>query len=110
MRKRKQTDKDGIYRRQDSPYWWASLTDASGKRTRRSTGTADRKEAEALLAKWRLEVHRAEKWDEQPSRTFDELMLLYLEATASEKRAPWRDKVSLKHLYPVFFWAYTAKH
>ena len=102
MRKRKQTDKDGIYRRQDSPYWWVSLTDASGQRTRRSTGTTDRKEAEALLAKWRLETHRLKQWDEQPSRTFDELMLRYLQVTAHEKRSAERDRYSAKRLYAEF--------
>ena len=101
MPKRKH-DQDGLYRRGDSPYWWASFTDASGRRTRCSTGTQDRKEAEALLAKWRLEAHRARQWGEQPSRTFDELMLNYLRETAYEKRSTLRDRFSLKRLYPVF--------
>ena len=101
MQKRK-FDKDGIYRRQDSPYWWASYTDASSHRTRRSTGTTDRKEAEALLAKWRLEAHRAEKWDEQPNRTFDELMLGYLQETQNQKRSAHNDQLLAKRLYPAF--------
>ena len=87
MRKRK-PDRDGLHRRLDSPYWWASYTDASGKRTRRSTGTEDRKEAEGLLAKWKLESHRGRQWEEEPERTFDEMMLAYLRATEGEKRAP----------------------
>ena len=29
-RKRKTLDQDGLYRRTDSPYWWASYVDASG--------------------------------------------------------------------------------
>jgi len=101
MPKRKQ-DQDGLYRRGDSPYWWVSFTDASGARTRRSTGTTDRREAEALLAKWKLETHQERHWDAQPSRSFDELMLQYLRATEGEKRAAWRDNSALKHLYPVF--------
>jgi len=101
MPKRKR-DKDGIYRRKDSPFWWASYVDAGGRRTRRSTGTADRREAEAILAKWRVEAHRAHHWNEQPARTFDELMIAYLEATADEKRDNVRDRNSLAHLYPVF--------
>lgn len=103
MPKRKQRrDQDGLYRREDSPYWWASYIDASGKRTRRSTGTANRREAEALLAKWRVETHRHVHWNEQPSRTFDELMLDYLRATKGEKRAADRDRYSAKRLYPFF--------
>lgn len=99
-RKRKQ-DQDGLYRRDDSPYWWASYIDASGRRTRRSTGTGDRKEASALLAKWRLEAHREKHWEEQPSRTFDEMMLAYLDGPSTEKRCD-RDKYLAQHLYRHF--------
>lgn len=99
---KRNNDRDGLYRRKDSPSWWASYTDASGRRTRCSTGTGNRKEAEALLAKWRLEAYRGKQWDEQPSRTFDELMIAYLDCTQGEKRAPRRDLNSLQHLYPVF--------
>jgi integrase len=101
-KKRKSTDQDGLYRRTDSPYWWASYTDASGSRTRRSTGTCDRKEADALLAKWRLETHRERQWGEQPSRTFDELMLAYLKGPGALKRSRERDSYSAKRLYPAF--------
>lgn len=91
-----------LHKRKDSPYWWVSYTDASGKRTRRSSGTSDRKEAEALAAKWRLETFQAKQWGKQPSRTFDELMLAYLKATEDEKRSAERDKYSAKHLYQFF--------
>ena len=101
MPKRKR-DNDGLYRRGDSPFWWASYTDPGGKRTRRSTGATDRREAEALLAKWRVETHRRIHWNEQPTRTFDELMLAYLRATDGEKRAAERDRYSAKRLYPYF--------
>ena len=42
------------------------------------------------------------QWDEQPERTFDELMLAYLDTGSAEKRDPVRDRNSLQHLYPVF--------
>jgi integrase len=95
MAKRKQRrDQDGLFERPDSPYYWASYIDASGKRVRRSTGirksTEGRKEAEALLAKWRLEAHRAQHWDEQPPRLFEELMVGYLRAT-TDKRSHDKD-------------------
>lgn len=98
----KRNDQDGLYRRPDSPKWWASYIDAGGKRTRRSTGTEDRREAEALLAKWRLEAHNERQWGTQPRRTFDELMLAYLEGPGREKRAGERDHYSAKRLYPAF--------
>ena len=50
------------------------------------TGTMDIKEAEGLEAKWKLETFRQQKWDEQPSRTFDELMLPYLKETMHRRR------------------------
>jgi len=75
---RRKTDRDGLYRRDDSPYWWASFTDERGRRTRRSTGTPDKTEAQQVLARWRLDARNAALWGEQPSRSYDELMLAYL--------------------------------
>lgn len=92
------------YKRNDSPVWWASYTDQRGKRVRRSTGTTDRKEADAIEAKWKLEAYRAAQWGEQPSRTFEELMVGYLNATRAEKR-PWghrRDLDATRHLRAHF--------
>jgi len=103
-KRRKQRDQDGVYRRPDSPFWWASHVDASGERVRCSARTKDRKEAEALLAKWRLEAHRIQLWGEQPTRTFEELMVGYLQATESDKR-PWghrRDLDATRHLHDSF--------
>lgn len=90
------------YKRKNSRFWWIDFTDASGKRVRRTTGTKDRKEAEALEAKWKLEAYRLQQWDEQPNWTFDELMLKYLQATKDTKPSHVRDRCSMKHLYPVF--------
>ena len=80
------------YKRNDSADWWVSYTDQRGKRVRRSTGTTDYKEAEALEAKWKLESFRVQQWDEQPSRNFEELMVAYLNATQAEKRSAERDR------------------
>lgn len=85
------------YKRADSPIWWASFTGPDGRRVRRSTGTTDRKEAEAIEAKWKLEAFRAKTWGEQPERTFEELMVAYLKATR-HKRSHSRDLVSVKAL------------
>lgn len=89
------------YQRKDSPVWWVSYTDASGKRVRRSTGTTDHREADALKSKWKLEAYQSKNWDQQPSRTFDELMLAYLNAT-NDKRSHDRDLNSTKRLKPFF--------
>ncbi|MCF7985789.1 MAG: site-specific integrase [Thiohalocapsa sp.] len=102
-KKRKSRDQDGIYRRPDSQSWWASYIDAGGKRTRRSTGTANRRDAEAILAKWKLENYRAQQWEEQPSRTFDELMLPYLKYALREKRQnPSGIRAAARQLHRAF--------
>lgn len=105
-KREKRRDQDGIYERSDSPYYWVSYTDASGKRIRRSTGirksAEGRKEAEALLAKWTVEAHQEKHWGEQPDKAFDELMLAYLRGPSAEKRSSERDHFSAKHLYKHF--------
>lgn len=90
------------YRRKDSPNWWIKYTDASGKPTYESTGTTDRKEAEALEAKRRLEVHQQRKWGIQPEHTFDDLMVRYIEATRDDMRSPERVGFAVKRLQPFF--------
>jgi integrase len=91
MPKKRSSDQDGIYVRPDSPCYWASYVDAGGQRVRRSTGirrsNEGRKEAEALLAKWRLEAHQQRHWEQEPSRSFEEVMVEYLRVAASRRSA-----------------------
>lgn len=89
------------YRQKHSRFWYASYIDARGKRVRRSTGTADYREAAALEGKWRAEVHRQAKWGESPRYTFDELIVAYLKATPNKKSTE-RDAYSIKALRPFF--------
>jgi integrase len=77
------------YKRKDSAVYWVSFTDPSGARIRRSTGTTDRKEAEALEAKWKYEAFLQQQWDEAPARVFDEVMLYYLKQ--KEQLRSYRD-------------------
>ena len=72
--------KDGIYRRPDSPLWWASYVDSSGKRVRRSTGTSTKKEASAILARWRLDAFNQKTWGVSAPPSFDEVLLRYLKS------------------------------
>ncbi len=90
------------YKRKNSPCWWVSYTDPSGQRVRRSTGTTDRKEAAALEAKWKLETFRVQQWEAQPTRSFEELMVGYLKATANEKRSANKDRERTRHLRAHF--------
>jgi integrase len=55
-----------------------------------------------LLAKWKLEAHQEKNWGKEPTRNFDELMLLYLDGPSARKRDKERDQYSAKQLYPFF--------
>jgi integrase len=92
------------YKRRDSPVWWVSYIDQRGKRIRRSTETEDRREAEALESKWKLEAYRAEHWGEQPSRTFEDLMCAWLRHAETTKRPNGfrRDQECTAHLRQAF--------
>jgi integrase len=92
----------GLFKKPNSRYWYADFTDASGERVKRSTRTVDRKEAEALLAKWKLEAHRQTMWDQEPSRLYDDLMLRYLQGPSEDKKAHERDLYAAKKLTPFF--------
>ena len=48
--------RDGLYKQQGSPYWWASFTDGSGKRRRRSTRCTNKRDADRVRATWMTEA------------------------------------------------------
>ncbi len=102
----KRTERDGLYRRPKSPYWWASFTDASGRRTRRSTGVRSKAEAKVIRARWQLEAEDERRHGpKEPAHagpTFDDLMLAYMDGPGAKKRSAERDRYSMKRLYPVF--------
>ena len=72
MSKTRKREQDGIYRRPDSPFYWASFINASGKRTRQSTSTTNQKEAEQILAKWRVQAREQKHWGAKPERKFED--------------------------------------
>ena len=86
------------FKRKNSPFWWVSLTDQSGKRVKRSTGTTDRKEAEALEAKWKVELYRAQVWDEPPEVSFEEVMLYYMKNNSVSANTANDDRGRIKRL------------
>jgi integrase len=72
----------GIFRRGDSRYWWIATTLPNGERVRQSAGTEDRTEAEALLAKLKLEAFREVKFGIKPQRSWQEAVVRYLAGKA----------------------------
>jgi len=100
MDSRKQ--KDGIYKRGDSKYLWATYIGADGRRVRRSTGTASKTEARKLKAKWEAEVWSQDVKGVQPDQYFARVMALYLKGTAKVKRSSDTDKQRVKALREFF--------
>ena len=68
----------GVYRRGDSRYWWIAATLSNGRRIRQSAGTCDRDEAEALLAKLKVDAYREANFGIKPRRTWQEAVVRYL--------------------------------
>ncbi len=69
-----------LYKRKGSPKWWVTWNDKDGKRHRRSTGTDDRKLAEALASKWVQEDFLEEHFGKKPELPFSEALLRYAKA------------------------------
>ena len=68
----------GVYRRRKSRFWWIAATLPNGQRVRQSAGTEDRKEAEALLAKLKVEAFKAAHFGIKPQRSWQEAVVRYL--------------------------------
>lgn len=70
-------------------YWCMRFT-YHGRQVRRSTGTADRRLAEAILGKVRAQIIERRFFEtlEEKTRTFDELMERYLTEHAAKKAEP----------------------
>ena len=71
--------KEGIYRRSDSGFWWICATLPNGKRVRQSAGTEIRADAEAYLAKLKLDAYRETYFGIKPQRSWQEAVVRYLE-------------------------------
>ena len=68
----------GIYRRGDSRYWWIATTLPNGQRVRQSAGTENRREANAVLAKLKVEAHREANFGIKPQRSWQEAVVRYV--------------------------------
>ncbi len=66
-----------LYRRNGSPNWWVTWNSQDGKRYRRSSGTEDRKLAEALAGKWVKESFMEGHFGKRPDVPFAEALLRY---------------------------------
>ena len=94
--------KEGVKQRKDSPFWWASFTDASGRRVQRSTGTTNKREAIKLRNKWMSEAWNQQARGIEPDHFFEQLVVLYLEGTKDVKRSNDTDRMRFKALAGFF--------
>ncbi len=70
---------EGIYKRPDSGFWWINATLPNGQRIRQSAGTENREDAEALLAKLKLDAYRGHHFGIKPQRSWQEAVIRYLD-------------------------------
>lgn len=68
----------GVHRRQDSRYWWIDVVLPNGERLRQSAKTEDRKAAEALVAKLKLDAFNKQHFGIKSRRSWQEAVLRYL--------------------------------
>ena len=75
----------GVYRRKDSNYWWIHAVLPNGKRLRQSAGTEVFEDAQALLAKLKLDAYRETHLGIKPKRSWQEAVVRYLSIKSSLK-------------------------
>ncbi len=91
-----------LYRRKDSPYWWIKLPPIRGDRgpLQASTGTADKRKAQQVYNRLKVERWEQDKLGVKPRRTWEEASVKFLEET-SHKRSQSKDVAILKWLDPL---------
>lgn len=73
----------GVFKRPDSRFYWIDVALPNGKRLRQSAGTENREEAEAFLAKLKLDAYRQIHFGIKPERTWQEAVVRYLAVKSS---------------------------
>ncbi len=93
----------GLCRRPQGKVWWMNFM-YQGQQVRRSTGTADRRLAESILAKVRVQIIEGRFFEtrEETTRTFEELMARYLTEHAARKSQPRHYRGYAKSLTAFF--------
>lgn len=85
--------------------WWMSFM-YQGRQVRRSTGTTDKRLAESILCKVKVQIAEGQFFErrEEAERTFQEMMDRYVQERAVMKapKSRERDRAALHHLLPVF--------
>ncbi len=90
-----------LYKRTNSPYWWMKFAPIRGevKRVFKSTGTANKRQAQRLHDKLQAERWTQDRLGVRPERTWDDAASRWLEETAS-KRTHAFDRSMLRWFAP----------
>ncbi len=86
-----------LYRRQT--VWWVRFTTPVGQRVRRSTGTADRQQAQEFHDRLKAELWKVQKLGEKPKRTWEEAVVRWINEKA-HKASLDGDRMHLRWLDP----------
>jgi integrase len=86
-----------LYKRKGSKTWWLELTDASGKRIQKSTGTEVRVLAEEYHDRFKTQIWEQKRLGVKARRTWQESVVRYL-SEKSEKATLDTDKSHLRWL------------
>ena len=73
----------GVFKRSDSRFYWINVTLPNGRRIRQSAGTESREEAEAYLAKLKLDAYREAHFGIKPERSWQDAVVRYLAMKAA---------------------------
>lgn len=71
-----------LIKRKKSSVWWIDFVAPNGERVRRSTETADRKEAQELHDKLKSEVWRVQRLGDRPKRVWQDAVVRWLREQA----------------------------
>ena len=91
----------GLFKR--GKVWWMAIT-YQGNRIRRSTGTSNKKMAEAVIAKVHVKIIEGQFFDtlQEKERTVDEMMKRYMKEHLVKTRSATCNNHYLKNLLPFF--------
>lgn len=93
----------GLFKR--NKVWWMTFT-YQGQQVRRSTGATDRRLAENILSKVKVQIVEGQFFErrEEQDRTFGEMMERYMKERAVLKapKSRLRDHAALTHLLPLY--------
>ena len=86
-----------LYRRET--VWWVRFTTPAGQRVRRSTGTADRQQAQEFHDRLKAGLWKVQKLGEKPERTWEEAVVRWMKEKA-HKASIHADKMHFRWLDP----------